>query len=136
MLIVLTFIAALLGVLIPQVGDKSPSYFEEWKLKSPKVFYIVNLLQFNRVYTSVWFLFLVFIIMLSLGYSLYSQIRRNLKRKDFAPPAAVDWDSIDAKTVIEQESLIRFMRRRRYFLKNRSDNVLVFSKNSINRWGA
>ena len=115
-LIVLTFIAALLGAFIPQVSDKSPSYFEEWKLKSPKTFYIVNLLQLNRVYTSVWFLSLVFIIMLSLGYSLYSQVRRNLKRKDFTPPAAADWDSIDAKTVIEQESLMRFMRKKRYKL--------------------
>ncbi|MEW6740119.1 MAG: cytochrome c biogenesis protein ResB [Nitrospirota bacterium] len=134
-LIVLTFIAALLGVLIPQVGDKSPSYFEEWKLKSPKTFYIVDFFQFNRIYTSAWFLSLVFIIVLSLGYSLYSQVRRNLKRKDFAPPAAADWDFIETKTVIEQESLIRFMRRRRYSLKNKSDGVLVFSKNSINRWG-
>ena len=134
-LIVLTFIAALLGALIPQVGDKSPSYFEEWKLKSPKTFYIVNLLQLDRVYTSAWFLALVFIIMLSLGYSLYSQVRRNLKRKDFAPPAAADWDFIDTKTVIKQESLIRFMRKQRYFLKNKSDDILVFSKNSINRWG-
>ncbi len=115
-LIVLTFIAALLGAFIPQVSDKSPFYFEEWKLKSPQTFYIVNLLQLNRIYTSVWFLSLVFIIMLSLGYSLYSQVRRNLKRKDFAPPVAADWDSIDTKTVIEQESLIRFMRKKRYKL--------------------
>jgi cytochrome c biogenesis protein ResB len=162
-LIVLTFIAALLGAFIPQVSDKSPSYFEEWKLKSPKTFYIVNLLQLNRVYTSVWFLSLVFIIMLSLGYSLYSQVRRNLKRKDFTPPAAADWDSIDAKTVIEQESLMRFMRKKRYKLVHDkkmslrgaerrsnlngeiatpfglamtdSERILVFSKNSINRWG-
>ncbi|MCL4537843.1 MAG: cytochrome c biogenesis protein ResB [Nitrospirae bacterium] len=140
-LIILTLIATFIGVIVPQVSDKSPSYFEEWKLTSPNTFYIVNLLQLNRVYTSVWFLSLVFIIMLSLGYSLYSQVRRNLKRKDFAPllsshwPAAADWDSIETKTVIEQESLIRFMRRRRYFLKNRSDDILVFSKNSINRWG-
>lgn len=134
-LIILTLIATFIGAMVPQVSDKSPSYFEEWKLRSPKTFYIVDLLQLNRIYTSVWFLSLVFIIMMSLGYSLYSQVRRNLKRKDFAPPVAAGWYSIDTKTVIEQESLIRFMRRRRYFLKNKSDDVLVFSKNSINRWG-
>lgn len=134
-LIVLTFIAALLGVFIPQVGDKNPSYFEEWKLKSPKAFYIVNILQLNRVYTSAWFLSIVFIIMLSLGYSLYQKIKKNIKKRQFVLPAAADWDFIDTKTPIEQESLIRFMRRRRYFLKDRSGDVLVFSKNSINRWG-
>ncbi len=134
-LIILTLIATFIGVMVPQVSDKSPSYFEEWKLKSPKTFYIVNLLQLNRVYTSAWFLALVFIILLALGYSLYQQIKRNIKKREFAPPAAADWDFIDTETVIEQESLIRFMRGRRYFLKNRSDDVLVFSKNSINRWG-
>lgn len=134
-LIILTLIAAFMGVIIPQVSDKNPSYFEEWKLKSPLTFYIVNLFQFNRVYTSIWFLSLVFIIMLSLGYSLYSQVMRNMKRKDFILPAAVVWDFIDTKTVIEQENLIEFMKRRRYFMKSKSDDLLVFSKNSINRWG-
>lgn len=112
-LILLTLIAAFIGVMIPQLSYKSPSYFEEWKLSSPKTFYIVDILQLNRVFTSVWFLSLVFIIILSLGYSLYSQVRRNLKRKDFVPP---DWDFIDNKTVIEQESLIRFMRKKQYKL--------------------
>jgi len=134
-LIILTLIATFIGAMVPQVSDKSPSYFEEWKLKSPKTFYIVNLLQLNRVYTSAWFLALVFIILLALGYSLYQQIKRNIKKREFAPPAAADWDFIDTETVIEQKSLIRFMRGRRYFLKNRSDDVLVFSKNYINRWG-
>ncbi len=134
-LIILTLIATFIGAIVPQVSDKSPSYFEEWKLTSPNTFYIVNLLQLNRVYTSAWFLALVFIILLALGYSLYQQIKRNIKKREFAPPAAADWDFIDTETVIEQESLIRFMRGRRYFLKNRSSDVLVFSKNSINRWG-
>ena len=134
-LIILTLIATFIGAIVPQVSDKSPSYFEEWKLTSPNTFYIVNLLQLNRVYTSAWFLALVFIILLALGYSLYQQIKRNIKKREFAPPAAADWDFIDTETVIEQESLIRFMRGRRYFLKNGRDDVLVFTKNSINRWG-
>lgn len=137
-------------MLVPQVSDKSPSYFEEWKLKSPKTFYIVNLLQLNRVYTSVWFLAIVFIILLSLGYCIYLQVKRNLKRKQFIPPAEGGWDLIDTGCIVEHDSLIKFMRKRRYKLVHsssfivRSNNeqstmnnqqTLVFSKNSISRWG-
>lgn len=153
-LIILTFIATLIGVLVPQVGDKSPSYFETWKLSSPKTFYIVNILQLNRVYTSVWFLSLVFIIMLSLGYSIYLMIKRNLKRKQFIPPTESGWDLIDTGYAVEHESLIRFMGKKGYKLVHGSwfmvhgkdvhsneqstmndERILVFSKNSINKWG-
>ncbi len=134
-LIVLTLFAAFIGVLVPQVSYKSPSYFETWKLMSPKTFYLVNILQLNRIYTSIWFLGLVCIVLLSLGYSIYLQIKRNLKKKDFALSDNIDSDTIQTRAVLEDESLISFMRKRRYVLKNKSDGSLSFSKNSINRWG-
>ncbi|MBI1810755.1 MAG: cytochrome c biogenesis protein ResB [Nitrospirae bacterium] len=134
-LIILILIATFIGVLVPQVSYKSPSYFETWKLTSPKTFYIVNFLQLNRVYASAWFLLLVFIIMLSLGYSIYLQVKRNLKRKDFIAPDNVNWDAVEAGAVVTGESLIKFMKKKRYALKNRSEGLLAFSKHSINRWG-
>ncbi len=78
-LIILTLIATFIGVFVPQVGDKSPSYFREWEFTSPKTFYIVNLLQFNRVYTSVWFLALVSIIGISLSLTIWDQGSAALK---------------------------------------------------------
>lgn len=160
-LIILTLTAAFIGVLVPQVSDKSPSYFEEWRLNSPETFYIVKLLQLNRVYTSVWFLILVFIILLSLGYSIYLQIKRNLKvhGSRYNPPTpplvkggkgGFSDELITVNSELPPDSLIKFMRKRRYKLVHsssfivRSNNeqstmnnqrTLVFSKNSINRWG-
>jgi len=135
-LIILTLLAALIGVMVPQLSDRSPSYFERWKMKSPITFYIVNTLQLDGVYTSVWFLILVFIILLSLGYSIYLQILRSFKRKQFIPPAEDGWDSIDTLYTVEPDSLIRFMGKKGYVLKNKNDALLIFSKNSFSRWGA
>lgn len=159
-LIVLTLIAVLLGVLIPQVSDKGPSYFEEWKLTSPKIFYIVNLLQLNRVYTSVWFLALVFIILLALGYSLYQQIKRNIKVHRSKFTVHDSWlmvHSDNEQSTINDERIIKFMKKKGYRLVQSSpfmthssyeqstinnkrstvndEHVMVFSKNSISRWG-
>ncbi|BCB96018.1 hypothetical protein JZK55_09400 [Dissulfurispira thermophila] len=149
--------------MIPQIDDKSPSYFEEWKLKSPQTFYIVDLLQLNRVYTSVWFLTLVFIIMLSLGYSIYQQVKRNIKvhSSSFIVHSKEEVHGKDIcsneQSMMNYERIIKLMRKRRYKLVYslssvvHADNeqstmnderptmnyerILVFSKNSINRWG-
>lgn len=138
-LIVLTFAASLLGVLIPQVADKGPSYFEEWKLRSPKTFYLINILQLNRVYTSAWFLALVSVILLSLGYSLYLQIKRNLKARstEFAPGSkeTLNGEQIAVNSVLNADDILKFMKRRGYALKNKKDGSFAFSKNSVNKWG-
>ena len=149
-LIILTLIATFIGAMVPQVSDKSPSYFEEWKLKSPKTFYIVNLLQLNRVYTSAWFLALVFIILLALGYSIYLQVKRNIKvhgswfmvhgeqSTHIHPPLIPPLVRGDTGGLVNSERIIKFMRKRGYRLAHGTMNderTLVFSKNSINRWG-
>ncbi len=135
-LIILILIAAFAGVMIPQAGDKGPSYFEAWRLTSPKTLYLVRLLQLDRVYTSVWFLTLVFVVMLSLGHSLYSQVKRNLGRKNSAPSRDLaGWDVLATASVIEEDGLIRFMKQRGYSLKNKGDALFAFSKNFMNRWG-
>ncbi len=135
-LIILTLSAAFIGVMIPQVSDKGPSYFESWRLTSPKTLSLVEFFQLNRVYTSAWFLSLVSIILLSLGYSLSSQIKRNFGWKHSVPPRTLDgWDVIETASVIEEDDLIRFMKKRGYSLTKKSDEVFAFSKNFMNRWG-
>ncbi len=155
-LILLTLIAAFIGVMIPQISDKSPSYFETWKLKSPETFYIVNFLQLNRVYISVWFLSLVFIILLSLGYSIYLQVKRNIKvhSKDVHG----SWFMVRGKDVysssfivhggneqstMNDERIIKLMRKKGYRLVHggngqstmNDEQIMIFSKHSISRWG-
>jgi cytochrome c biogenesis protein len=152
-LILLTLIAAFIGVIIPQISYKSPSYFETWKLSSPKTFYLVDLFQLNSVYASVWFLGLVFVILLSLGYSIYLMIKRNLTFMSFPRK----WESRYCLSGnIKQyrktgcppkdrgnDNSLESMKKKGYKLSSinneqstmNDERILVFSKNSINKWG-
>ncbi|GBE06052.1 MAG TPA: hypothetical protein ENH45_06080 [Nitrospirae bacterium] len=131
-LIIITLIACVIGFLVPQITDKSPSYFELWKEKNIYTFRIVDRLQLNRVYTSVWFLSLVVLITVSLGYSLCLQVKKNIrqgrehkarkkKHKPFSGP----------------DRIMKIFKKRRYRLSGvySDDQKLIFTKNSIGRWG-
>ncbi len=146
-LIILTLLSAFAGVFGHQVSGKIPAYFEEWRLQSPKTFYIVSLLQLNRVYTSGWFLVLVFFILLSLGYSIYLQVRKNLR---VSGPQFYNKSGGDGQYTVNfelpQDSIIKFMRRKKYkliddikpsgFDKEDAGGRLIFIKNSFGRWGS
>ncbi len=80
-LIIITLGACLIGFFVPQITDKSPSFFEQWKEKNIYTYRFVDRLQLNRVYTSYWFLTLVVLITISLGYSLYLQVKKNIRHK-------------------------------------------------------
>ena len=69
----------LIGSLVPQLADRPPQFFEAWEEKSPKLYYMIELLQLNRVFTSTWFLVLVALITLSLAFSIYYQIKALMK---------------------------------------------------------
>lgn len=75
-------ISCLIGSLIPQVARKPPEFFETWKAESPKIYYLVDLLQLNQVYTSVWFLVLVALIATSLAFSIYYQSKVLVKLRE------------------------------------------------------
>jgi len=66
-------ISCVIGSTIPRVARKTPQFFETWKAKSPKIYYVIDVLQLNQVYTSIWFLVLVALIAFSLTYSIYYQ---------------------------------------------------------------
>lgn len=141
-LIILIILSMLIGTLVPQIGDKSPSYFEAWRLGSPRTFYLVNILQLDRVYSSVWFLTLVCIILMALCYSVYSQIIRNSKKMHALPPPPGKWDVITTGPALDCDSLAAYMKKLGY----RPDShpgpnpddcgrLMIFSKNNVTRWG-
>src|SRR4030043_1020595 len=66
-------VSGVLGSSIPQLTEKPPRFFDAWKAESPKIYYLIDLLQLNQVYTSVWFLVLVAFISLCLIFSIYYQ---------------------------------------------------------------
>lgn len=140
-LIILTLLAALIGVMVPQLSDRSPSYFEEWKIKSPITFYIVNTLQLNRVYTSLWFLILISLVMITLGYSVYLQVKRNLKHK------GSQFTAYSSHFI--EDRIKTVFKRRGYRLSSvyspqlmgeqsavNGERGLLFTKNPIGRWGS
>jgi cytochrome c biogenesis protein ResB len=76
-------LSCLIGSIVPQVTTKTPQFFETWKARSPEVYYVIDLLQLNQVYTSVWFLVLVAMIALCLIFSLYYQSKALIKFRRF-----------------------------------------------------
>jgi len=77
-------ISCLVGSTIPQITRKSPQFFETWKAGSPRLYYMIDLLQLNQVYTSTWFLILIALVALSLAYSVYYQSKTLIKSKKTA----------------------------------------------------
>lgn len=146
-LIILTLIATFIGVLVPQVGDKSPSYFREWELTSPKTFYIVNLLQFNRVYTSTWFLALVFVVGISLAITVRDQLSAAIKAQKYrgqpvSPEAFKNFSTLIVSGTYELTSAAETIKRvlkskgfKVYHDNKNSLDTLVFSKNGSGRFG-
>ncbi|MDD5724307.1 MAG: cytochrome c biogenesis protein ResB [Syntrophales bacterium] len=55
----------------PQITEKSPQFFDAWKAKNPKISLLIDLLQLNHVYTSVWFLVLVSLVAVSLAWFVF-----------------------------------------------------------------
>lgn len=139
-LIIITLITCVIGFFIPQITDKSPSYFELWKERSPYTFRIVDLLQLNKVYTSVWFLLTIFLGMISLGYSIYLQVRRNIIHD--SPPKDINISGLQALRLTVQSldinEIRRIFKRKRYSeeLTLNNKQKLIFTKNSIGRWGS
>ena len=74
-------ISCLVGSTIPQITTKSPQFFEQWEAGSPGLYYVIDLLQLNQVYTSAWFLILIVLVALSLAYSIYYQLKGLTKSK-------------------------------------------------------
>lgn len=146
-LIILTLIATFIGVLVPQVGDKSPSYFNEWELTSPKTFYIVNLLQFNRVYTSIWFLALVSVVGISLAITVRDQLLAGIKAQKYrgqpvSPEVFKNFSTLivpGTRELTSAAETIKSVLRTKGFKvchDNRNSlDTLVFSKNGSGRFG-
>lgn len=66
-------VSCIIGITVPQVAEKGPRFFETWKAENPSLYVAVNLLQLNRVYTSIWFLALTSIIAVSLSLTVWDQ---------------------------------------------------------------
>ena len=87
-LISLTIAAALLGVMIPQADMYGPASFSAWQAKSPTLFTIVDSLRLNRIFTSLWFLALVFLLSAALCVTTWQQFVRAYVLFRGEPPSA------------------------------------------------
>lgn len=139
-------LSCLLGVSIPQITEKSPLFFENWKLKSPVVYYLVDLLQLNRVYTSSWFLILVAIVSLSLSWFVFEQLKL-LVRSGRSGNRPVSLEAFNNYSEIQVDAnphapdlssrIKSIIRRKGYRLSytDKENNILSFCKNRFGRWG-
>lgn len=149
--IVLIFTAGvfcIIGSLVPQLADRPPQFFEAWKTSSPKTYYVIDLLQFNRVFTSVWFLVLVAFIALSLALSIFYQtkallrsekpMQRDVRKNSFKDYfALVSTKSQHATAGNMGRAIKEVFQNKGYspYLVNEDDGYFIFGKNRIGRWG-
>jgi len=142
-------ISCVIGSAVPQVARKPPQFFETWKAQSPKVYYVVNALQLNQVYTSIWFLVLVALIACSLTYSIYYQskklvtsgrpAKRNITQSSFGNYYAFkSVSSSDFSPGKLAREIKRIFKARGYrpCLVPEGSRYFIFGKNRWGRWGS
>jgi hypothetical protein len=137
-LIIIAF--CILGISIPQITERSPSYFELWKEKNIYTYRIVNRLQLNRIYTSFWFLITIFLALVSLGYSIYLQVKRNIFRSSLCEGFEIIGSQGSQFTAhnLDVDKIRKIFKRKRFREHSTvcSKQKFVFTKNSIGRWGS
>ncbi len=130
-LIILTLLACAIGFFVPQITDKSPSFFETWQGENIYTYRFVTRLQLHQVYTSYWFLALVCLIAISLSSSLSAQIKKNLKYR-------LKCGTQNTEHRIQNTDKIRNALHKKRYREQGFINEgyrLIFTKNSIGRWG-
>jgi hypothetical protein len=133
-LIALTIAAALLGVMIPQTGMYGPASFSAWQAKGPTLFTIVDSLRLNRIFTSLWFLALVFLLAAALCVTAWQQFgkARALYRSQPHPstPDLVECVPLSFPPVWEE-----ILQKKGFKLTMRGEGEERFSLWSKYRWG-
>lgn len=142
-------ISCIVASIIPQITRKAPQFFEAWKANSPKLYYVIDLLQINQVYTSTWFLILIAIIALSLVYSVYYQSKALIKSKEPAQRKITERSFKDfLALILVQGSGVRDqglahvikgvfkVRGYRPYLAIEESRYFLFGKNRAGRWGS
>ena len=148
-LISATVFFSVIGSIIPQLAEKPPKFFEAWKANSPKIYYVIDLLQLNQVYTSIWFLALVALITLSLIFSLYYQLKaliktgkpgqRTISQSSFGDYVTFELDNslaVGTESLFDKTKEILKHNGYRLHLVNEEDRYLVFCKNKMGRWSS
>ncbi|MCL4490856.1 MAG: cytochrome c biogenesis protein ResB [Nitrospirae bacterium] len=137
-----------IGSTVPQLTERPPRFFEAWKAGSPKVYYVIELLQLNQVFTSVWFLILTALVALSLALSVFYQTKALMKsgkfiRKEITGSSFKDYLSFEAVRNPQLEAgragdeIKRIFKDRGYrpYPASEGSGYFAFGKNRTGRWG-
>ncbi len=140
-LLILIFLAAcIIGITVPQITEKSPSYFDNWKENNIYTYRFVTRLQLHRVYTSIWFLSVLSLTLVSLGYSLYRQIKKNLGQRNLSINLEQNREnlSVVCKKILDPYDIRQLFMKKGYRLTSTEtvSDKFIFSKNSLGRWGS
>lgn len=137
-------VACLIPAFVPQLAEKEPAFFALWQAQSPWQYYLIDRLQLNRVFTSLWFLCLILLVTCSLACSLYYQTKAALKS---APPSRKSgWPGAGGKSFscavpagsAALPSLVTQVMKKRGYRPAPAEGMgkaFFFRKNSLGRWG-
>ncbi len=141
-------IFSIAGSLIPQLAERPPQFFEVWKAGSPKTYYLVDLLQLNRIFTSVWFLFLAALIVFSLALSIFYQTKPLIKSgrsipKEITQASFKEYSAFESaqvpgpgiESLADEIKGVFEARGYRPCPADKGNRYFIFEKNGIGRWG-
>lgn len=141
-------VSCVIDSTIPQITGKPPQFFEAWKARSPEVYYVIELLQLNQVYTSIWFLVLAALIALCLIFSIYYQSKVLIKsggpvKRDITQSSFKDYFAIESVYSSElgvgrlADEIKEIFKDRGYrpCLITEGSRYFIFGKNRWGRWG-
>ena len=139
LLLSLFLAACLAGVLIPQTTSSTPAYFAAWQAKSPYSYYLVKSLQLDRVFTSCWFLFLIFFLLPAVGFSVHGQFRKALLASNAKPSFKFTPQAVFKTDISPAAALGNVLGKKRFQAQERREGstlLLNFSRNRQNVWGS
>lgn len=140
-------VSCLIAVTVPQVAERGPQFFVNFKADNPGLYRLIDLLQLNRVYTSGWFLSLVLLITAGLCLTVWDQGSAALKAQKSGgrPVPPENLQNFSSLTVSGLADMTAVTETVRTVLKARGFKIcgedkneatsLVFSKNATGRWG-
>lgn len=141
-------VSCMIGITVPQVAGKGPRFFETWKTDSPVLYFLIDLLQLNSVYTSIWFLALISLIAVSLSLTVWDQGAAALRtlryrKRPISPDGFKNFKEltasgpIDLTRTVETVKAVLKAKGFRVCYENINDPAsLIFNKNAGGKLGS
>lgn len=141
-LILIGSVAALclIGVIVPQISNSTPSFITNWKENHLFLGAIISKLNFDKMYSSEIFLTVIFLLFITMSFSLwnlFTRIRKSSAKQNFnfSEKTFKNYFSFTSQNKNSVENILTGMARNGFTVKNLSQGKYLFRKYGFSQWG-